>query len=219
MKNIYLIALLALASGMALPAQTTNAPAAKPVAPRAATRIDSDSVDFDMNARQAIYRGHVRVTDPQMNLTCAILTADLPAQGSSHISRIVADTNVVVDATDEKGQKMRATGDRVVYTYEVKDGATNELIMLTGNAQLESAQGWLTGEPIVWNRANNHLSAVNQQMVFRQNFDSLTAKTNAPSIKTNAPSPKTNANLKLPKSSDAAPGVIKNVDQVKNRNF
>jgi lipopolysaccharide export system protein LptA len=94
----------------------------------------------------------------------------------------------------------------------VKDGATNELITLTGNAQLESAQGWLTGEPIVWNRANNRLSAVNQHMIFRQSFDSLTAKTNSPS-------PKTNTNLTLPKSSDTAPGVIKHVDQIKNRNF
>ena len=38
---------------------TTNAPAPKPPLPRAPTRIESDSVDFDLTAREATYRGHV----------------------------------------------------------------------------------------------------------------------------------------------------------------
>ena len=44
--------------------KTNSVPAPKPARPP--TRIDSDSVDFDLTARQAIYRGHVRVDDPEM---------------------------------------------------------------------------------------------------------------------------------------------------------
>ena len=57
---------------------TTNSPAAPPP-PRAPTQIYSDnSADFDLNGHQAIYRGHVRVDDPEMKLTCALLVADVP---------------------------------------------------------------------------------------------------------------------------------------------
>src|SRR5208283_2805432 len=80
---------------------TTNLPAA-PTTPRAPTRIDSDdSADFDLNGHQAIYRGHVRVDDPEMKLTCALLVADVPSAGG-HPNRIVAETNVVIDFTDTK---------------------------------------------------------------------------------------------------------------------
>ena len=118
MKKICFIAMLALAGAFALHAQTnaantstveeilalvtTNAPPKPPPPPRAPTHIDSDSADFDLNGHKAIYEGHVRVDDPQMKLTCALLTADLPQSGG-RINHIVAETNVVIDATDEKG--------------------------------------------------------------------------------------------------------------------
>jgi hypothetical protein len=44
-------------------------------------------------------------------------------------------------------------------------------------------QGWLTGEPIIWDRASNHLTATNQKMIFRQNLNGAPAETNAPAIK------------------------------------
>ena len=34
------------------------------------------------------------------------------------MTNIVAETNVVIDATDDKGQKMHATGDKAVYVYQ-----------------------------------------------------------------------------------------------------
>ncbi|MGH7990373.1 MAG: hypothetical protein ACREDS_09330, partial [Limisphaerales bacterium] len=114
MKSFCFIMLFALANAGVLSAQTnttakisvttTNKPAAAPAAPHL-TRIDSESVVFDMstNARTATYRGHVRVDDPQMKLTCAWLVADLPQDGG-HINHIVAETNVVIDFTDDKGQ-------------------------------------------------------------------------------------------------------------------
>jgi lipopolysaccharide transport protein LptA len=156
-----------------------DAPAAKPPAPRAPTEITADRGDFDWAARQVIYRGHVRVDDPEMKLTSEWLISDLP-QAGQRVNHIVAETNVVIDATDEKGQSVHATGSKAVYLYQVQGTATNETITLTGNPQLDNSQGTLTGDVIVWDRANNHLSATNPKMVFRQNLNSATADTNPP---------------------------------------
>jgi lipopolysaccharide transport protein LptA len=176
-KKICLITLIAVAGVLDLRAQTNPA-----VMPHAPTRIDSDSVDFDLNAHQAVYHGDVRVDDPQMKLTCAHLVVFLPESGGRP-DRIVAETNVVIDFTDEKNQKMHTTSDKAVYIFEIQNGATNETVTLTGGAKVENAQGWLTGEPIVWDRASNHLTATNQKMIFRQSIDGTTPNTNSPAIK------------------------------------
>jgi lipopolysaccharide transport protein LptA len=194
-KIFCFIVILVLANAGVLSAQTnanvkvsvttTNKPAAAPAAPHL-TRIDSDSVVFDMstNARTATYRGHVRVDDPQMKLTCARLVADLPQDGG-HINHIVAETNVVIDFTDDKGQTNHATSDKAVYNFNVQGAVTNETVTLTGHAQVENAQGTLTGEPIVWNRANDSLTAMNEAMTFRQNLGDAMTKTNSSSANTN----------------------------------
>jgi lipopolysaccharide transport protein LptA len=170
---------------------TTNAPAAKPQ-PRGPTHIESDSVDFNLATREATYRGHVRVDDPQMKLSCAWLVADLPQNGS-RITNIIAETNVVIDATDDRGQTMHATGNKAVYVYTVQNGVTNETVTLTGNAKVENAKGWLTGEPIILNRATGDVTASNEHMVFWQNLNGAMADTNAPVIETNAPAAETNS--------------------------
>jgi lipopolysaccharide transport protein LptA len=158
--------------------KTNPAPAAQPARPP--TRINSDSADFDLANHQVIYRGHVHVDDPEMKLTSEWLVADLPQSGG-HVNHIVAETNVVIDAIDEKGQAVHATGDKAVYVYGVENGATNETVTLTGNPQMENSQGTLTGDVIVWDRANNHLNATNQKMIFRQNLNGADADTNSPS--------------------------------------
>jgi len=150
---------------VALGAQTNpTAPAAKP-AERPPTQITSDSVDFDLKTRTAVYRGHVRVDDSKMTLTCEVLTAKVPESGGK-IDSIVAEQNVVIDTTDAKGQPNRATGDKVVYTYSVANSVTNETVELTGNPRLEAPQGALTGDTIVWDKANNRVRATNQKMIF-----------------------------------------------------
>jgi lipopolysaccharide export system protein LptA len=167
---------------------TTNLPdATRP--PRAPTRIDSDnSADFDLNGHQAIYRGHVRVDDPQMKLTCAQLTTDLP-QAGGRPNHIVAETNVVIDFTDDKGQTNHATSDKAVYLYNVQNGVTNETVTLTGNPQpqVENAQGTQAGDVIVWDRANNKIHFDNPHMIFRQNLNGGSVETNPPPAKTNFP--------------------------------
>jgi lipopolysaccharide transport protein LptA len=183
-KKIYFITLLIMAGGGILCAQTNVSGATPP--PRAPTIINSDRADFDIAARKAFYYGNVCVDDPQMKLTCAKMTADLPQTGG-HINRIVAETNVVIDSVDDKGQTNHATSDKAVYFYNVQNGVTNETVTLTGNAKVENAQGWLTGEPIIWDRANNMMHAENQKMLFRQNISDVMMKTNSPTAKTNFP--------------------------------
>jgi lipopolysaccharide transport protein LptA len=203
MKYFCLIVMAVLCGGMAhaqtnateqsSPANTTaNAPDATPP-PRPPTRIDSDkSADFDLNGHQAIYRGHVRVNDPEMKLTCEQLTADVPEAGE-HPNRIVAETNVVIDFTDTKGQTNHATGDKAVYIYKVENGVTNETVTLTGNPQMENAQGTQAGDVIIWDRASNKLHFDNPHMIFRQNLNSAPEVTGTPaSNNTNPPPVSTN---------------------------
>ena len=178
MKKNYFIALFILANIWIIRAQTnatstnaaaeilalvtTNAPPPKPMTP-AMTQIDSDSFDGDLNGRRAIYSGHVRVTDPRMTLTCARLIADLPPAGG-RINHIVAETNVVIDATDDKGATNHVTCDKAVYDYDVQGSVTNDTITLTGNPQIVNAQGTNTADVIVWNRANGHIYETSPHM-------------------------------------------------------
>ncbi|HUZ07288.1 MAG TPA: LptA/OstA family protein [Candidatus Paceibacterota bacterium] len=178
MKKIYLIALSILAGAGIIRAQTnapntnavaeilalvtTNAPPPKPTAP-ATTQIYSDSFDGDLNGRRAIYRGHVRVEDPRMTLTCAQITVDLSPTGG-RINHVVAETNVVIDATDEKGATNHVTCGKAVYDYNVQGSVTNDTVTLTGNPQIVNAQGTNTADVIVWDRANGHIRETNEHM-------------------------------------------------------
>ena len=209
MKKIYLIAWLVVLGG-SLPAQTNVT--ATPNPPRPPTLINSDNAEFDLTARRAIYHGHVRVDDPQMTLTCALLTADLPQAGGV-MKHIVAETNVVIYSVDEKGQTNHATSDKAVYDYTVQDGVTNETVTLTGSAKMENSQGTLTGEPIIWDRTHNRLTATNQKMIFNQNIGNALTNTNAPAARTNSP-PKT-PDLPITKT-NLPPGTIRNIDRINN---
>jgi len=209
--NIFcLVGLLALASGGPLRAQTnanlvliyptnsavkapspvaTNtAPVVQPPQPRPPTLIEADGpADFDLTGRRMIYRDHVRVDAPEMKLRCEWLAADLPQEGG-RVTNIVAETNVVIDFTDEKGKAYHATGDRAVYSYRVQGGVTNETITLTANpAQIEDALGTQSGDEITYDRVSNHVSIPrNARMVSRQNLGGMLSGTNSPTT-TNQP--------------------------------
>jgi lipopolysaccharide transport protein LptA len=185
-KIIYLIALLVVPGGEILRAET-NAAAAPP--PRAPTIINSDRADFDLNStpHQAFYYGHVHVDDPQMKLTSDQMIADLPPSGG-HISRIVAETNVVIHFLDDKGQTNHAASDKMVYVFNLTNGVTNETVTLTGHASVTNADGsWITGEPIIWDRANNSMHASNEVMSIKSATTGAITGTNSPSSKTNKP--------------------------------
>jgi lipopolysaccharide export system protein LptA len=168
---------------------TTNAPAHKPAGP-SQTVIEADGpADFTQTQHgvRVIYRDHVRVDSPNMQLSCEWLAADL-SRASGRVTNIVAETNVVIDATDDKGQKMHATGDRTVYVFAVNNGVTNETVTLTGNAIAKYKDITLTGDRIIWDRANNRLSVPsNPKMVFYQTLNSSTGSTNSATAVTNPP--------------------------------
>ena len=175
MKHHHLVA-VAMLGGLLVHAQT-NTPGVLPT-PLAPT-INSESADFDLNGHQGIWRGYVRVDDPQMKLTCERLVADMPPAGGRP-NHIVAETNVVIDFTDTKGQTNHVTSDKAVYHYNVQNGVTNETVTLTGNPQMENAQGTQAGDVIIWDRANNKIHFDNPHMIFRQSLNGATADTNSP---------------------------------------
>jgi lipopolysaccharide export system protein LptA len=167
---------------------TTNSPASKPPM-RSETVIEADGpADFEQTEHggRVIYRDHVRVDSPNLKLRCEWLAADL-LQAGGRVTNITAETNVVIDATDDKGEKMHATGDKTVYVFAIENGVTNETVTLTGDARAEYKQITLTGSVIIWDRANNRLYVPsNPKMVFHQALDSVMAGTNSATAQTNS---------------------------------
>ena len=145
---------------MTTPTIKTNAPAAKVKAPAKAkppTEIDSDTADFDLNIHQAIYRNHV-------GMTCEWMLVDLP-QGGEHLSHVVATTNVVVDFTNEQGEKYHVTSTKAVYDYKVVNTVTNETVTFTGNPIAETTNSTIYSEPMVWDRAANRFHFNEPKMI------------------------------------------------------
>ena len=151
----------------------------------APTLITAHTGDFILTTRRAIYSGDVHVSNPQMDLVCARLVADLAPAGG-RVDHIVAETNVVINFTDDKGQTDRAICDRAVYNYSVQNGVTNEIVTLTGNAAVTNFAGTnvnfaLTGEPIYLDLLNKTVHAENEK--FTINPNAQTANTNSPAVR------------------------------------
>jgi len=150
----------------------TNAPARTPVEQQ--TEITSKSWQFDQNTRQTVYFGNVVVTNPKAVLHCEQLMVDLPPDGG-HPTNIVALTNVVIVATDEKGQTNRITADKAVYTYSVVNSVTNEVIVFTGGdpmPKVENPQFTGLGDPLTFNLITKQYSASNFKTIFKQTLNS-----------------------------------------------
>ena len=179
MKTLLLLLSIALCG--AVQAQTNAVKGAATKSPPAPTEINSDTADVDLSAsaRQAVYRGHVVVVDPQMKLKCEQLVVYLPPSGE-RVNHIVAQTNVVIDFADQQGQMTHAVADLADYRYLVSNGVTNETVTLTGNPQVENSQGTLTGDPINWDRGNNRMTATNPHM---KSKPAVEGSTNAPPLK------------------------------------
>jgi lipopolysaccharide export system protein LptA len=158
-KMIFLLA----AGWCGVLAAQTNAPApgAKAHPP---TEIDSDAADFDLNAHQAVYRGHVKVVDPQVKLTCGWMIVDLPSAGG-HLNHVVAETNVVVDFKSEKGEKYHVTSAKAVYDYNVVDSVTNETVTFTGDPIAETPDYRIFSEPLVWDRVLNKFHLYHEKII------------------------------------------------------
>jgi hypothetical protein len=165
MRILCFIALVAATAAMAAHAgSNTNATRRLSL-----TDIYSDDGYYAGKANTVTYRDNVRLIGPDMKLTCALLIADIPQSGG-RLSHVVAQTNVVFDATnvvvdakDPKGRTVRVTSQKAVYDYSVQNGVTNETITLTGDPQpqaliyLETEIATNSADVIIWNRANDSL--------------------------------------------------------------
>lgn len=211
MKCFYYIALITLANPWALQAQTstnantnavnqilalvtTNAPAAKPKPSETVITADGPA-EFDQanHMVRVTYRDHVRVDSPQLKLWCEWLVADLP-ETSGHPTNIVAETNVVIDATGDKGAKMHATGDKAVYAFRIQNGVTNETVTLTGDAEAHYKQITFRGEQIVLDLIHHTLSSPTNSKTFivQGNLASSASGSNSVAVQTNLPIVETN---------------------------
>ena len=183
MKTFLLPLSLALAlTPLSLRAATTGA--------EAETHIASDSVEFDMKSRLAVYRGNVKVTDPRLALTCEFLTAKVLDSGQ--VERIVAETNVVATLVTNQ-TTFTVTAAQAIYTYQVSATTTNQTLELTGLPAPKIT--WpqedvtplrtneFTARRILWDLANERLTAEEHRGVF-PDFEALRqrnrASTNAP---------------------------------------
>src|SRR5215469_13715759 len=112
------------------PAADTNQPTQRPRGP--ITINSTGPAVFDMENHWVTYSDNVCVTDPEMKLSCQWAKAQFSANWEQP-TNVVAQTNVVVDYIDPKGQKGRALGTNAVYLFQVQNGVTNETVTLTGD--------------------------------------------------------------------------------------
>lgn len=114
------------------------------------TEIFCDKFDYNTKTKVAVYQGHVRVNDPQMQLTGELLTASLPEKGRKP-NHIVAETNVVIDFIEKEG-RTHATGEKAVYDEKVTGAKTNAVMELSGHPKLERTDGWMSADVITMDR-------------------------------------------------------------------
>jgi lipopolysaccharide export system protein LptA len=150
------------------PSTPTQSPALVGTATNGPTTIQSDAGQFFLRSNVFVYRGHVRVDNPQMKLTSQLLTVEAPKVDSGKFNRATAETNVVIDWTDDKGPN-HATSDQAVYTYVLTNTAeppeehweTNAFVVLTGNPVVTNVDGTYRADPIVWNRITDVITSTN----------------------------------------------------------
>jgi lipopolysaccharide export system protein LptA len=134
--------------------------------------ITSGSGYFDKNARRLVYYNHVQIDDPRVKLWCERLTLDLPPQGRP--TNVVAETNVMIDFIDEKGQTNHVTSDKAVYTFSVEAGKTNELVTFTGHKgqppTVKTSDGTIYSEPLIWDRAAGIFHFNNEKVLLNQSL-------------------------------------------------
>jgi lipopolysaccharide export system protein LptA len=146
----------------------TQAPALVGTATNGPTLIQSDAGQFFLKSNVFVYRGNVRVDNPRMKLTCALLTVEAPKVDTGKFNRATAETNVVIDWMDDKGPN-HATSDKAVYTYTLTNTSTtpeehwetNNFVVLTGNPVVTNVDGTYRADPIVWDRINDVITSTN----------------------------------------------------------
>lgn len=187
------ISILLLAGAVWLHAADSAAPSANRAAE---TRITSESVNFDLKSRQAVYRGGVRVEDPRIGMTCERLTATISEAGG-RVDSLVAESNVVaVVATNDTVFTVKAA--KAIYTYLVSNTATNQTLELSGTPEPTITWPQEGSEPprtnefaarrILWDIGTGNITAEGHRGVF-PSVDALNkpVKQTAPATTNKAP--------------------------------
>jgi lipopolysaccharide export system protein LptA len=160
---------LVLAAQTTPQAATTDAPALVGTATNGPTTIRARQCEIHLNTKVAIYREDVHVDNPQMKLTCELLTVEAPTIAVGKFSRATAETNVVIDWTDDQGTN-HATANKAVYTKSITNIAippaiqwqTNDTVVLFGNPLVTNPQkGTFEGDPIIWDRITDVITSPN----------------------------------------------------------
>jgi lipopolysaccharide export system protein LptA len=158
----------------------TQSPALVGTATNGQTIIHSHESRIYMKSNVYVWGGAVRVDNPQMQLSCELLTVEAPKldKNKGKYNRATAETNVVIIWTDDKGTN-EATADRAVYTYTLTNTAaappeiweTNAFVILTGNPAVSNAQqGVYRADPIIWDRIRDIIYTTNfHEGIFYQN--------------------------------------------------
>lgn len=181
--------------------------------------IYSDTGVYDGKANTATYQDNVRVLGPDLKLSCVLLVADISKSGGG-LEHVVAETNVVLDATnvvvdpkDPQGKTVHVTSQKAVYNFNVQDGVTNETITLTGNPQPQALvyQGTTiatnSADVIIYDRVNKSLRFQGSQHLqfYSQKSDAALAATTSQLI-TNKMSMPSGADTNYPPGSlDVSP--------------
>lgn len=169
---------------------STNHPA--PTRPLTDVVINSDTWRGDLKSNIFVYSGNVQLNDePRMKLMCDTFTVESPKVPKGKFNRATAEGNVVIDFLND-GMTNHATANKVVYTYSVTNGATNDLIELSGNPVITNLQGSIIGDPIIWDRISGQVLTYRTQTRIRLSgtngpnlFGPTRSKTN--SVSTNSP--------------------------------
>ena len=205
MKTFLLLSLLSLSASPGWAAQTNLLSATNQN-----LLITARTLSYDHTAGIAIYKGDVRVEDPEMIMNCGLMTVRLqlaPKPGATNsgaplvpapatnAARSALGTNTAalakpvwefdsrkinsVDAEQDvviflKKDKSKASGDKAVFT-----SGTGKM-ELTGNSYIETENGYLVGDVIIWDRNANTLNATNPRTVLRSDFKGRTNRVAQP---------------------------------------
>jgi len=156
----------------------TNPVASTSSTPQSDVGLHAGHAHYDGNARQVVYYDHVVVTNAQGRLSCERLTINL---GDSHPTNAVAETNLDIIFVNNKGETNHLTCDKGIYDYSVVNAVTNETFTFSGHATNTMAQGWMSGEPLVWDNIKQTFNALDKVDVhFRTRPSSDKGTNNSP---------------------------------------
>ena len=113
------------------------------------------------------------------------LVADFNRTGAYILAATALFVALILSTQFSFSTFLHGTGGRCVYTYNVANGVTNDVIELFDDPMLETVQGTWKGDVITLDRVKNTIKATNSRMVIRPQ----TGDTNVPNLIPNLPQP------------------------------